>query len=353
MPRSTKTPIELSEEIDQSDIGRSTSGARTEPHSIALEQVSGWHTGRYFNFDEKGKPFDETFPLVVRRELYRGFDENSYRHLNFWALYFVRRGNGTHVINDHAWSMARGNVYLLAPDSVHFYRGAADVVLDAIYFGETLFSLEEQQALSELSGATPLIASNAESENDEKANSAGLGHFLHLSPQRQIEVETIVSQIRGELARHERALHLSARSRLWCLIVQLALWRGENPTSTRGGESRELADVLHFCETHFSRPLTVEQLADITHFSRNHFTRLFTLEVGMAPATYLRHLRLQHAQKLLRETSHTAIDIARLCGFSNATAFSRAFQKSFDVSPLAYRKANKRTPKYRKKPQEG
>jgi AraC-like DNA-binding protein len=335
----------LSEEIDLTDIERELLNTAGEPLTYTIQQLLEWRAEHYQKLkSQQSEASDEVLPLVVRRELYRGLDQNAYLHQNFWTLYFVRRGRGTHVINGHAWSMARGNIYLLSPQSVHFYRSVSDVVLDAVYFGETLFLEEEQRALAELSGAAPLVVTVMKEGGE--ANNARLGHFLHLSPQRQIETEATIAQIRDDLARPQRAFHLSAKARLWCLIVQLTLWRAEVPTSTRGGESRELADVLHFCETHFSRPITVEQLAASIHFSRNHFTRLFTQEVGMAPATYLRHLRMQHAQKLLRETPHTVADVARLCGFSDATAFSRTFQKSFGVSPLTYREANKSTPKH-------
>ncbi|RYG70607.1 AraC family transcriptional regulator [bacterium] len=349
MPRLNQPSVEPREEIDLLSFGREPLGARGEPLSFTMEQLLIWRAEHYREpRNERGEPTGEMLPLVVRREMYRGSGIDSYRHCNFWALYFVRRGRGAHVINGHAWSMARGNIYLLSPGSVHFYSGGADVVLDAVYFGETLFSPEEQAALSELSGAAPLIANLTENDGSSAADKdKRRGHFLHLSPQRQLEIEEIIAQIRDELARPEWALQLSAKSRLWCLIVQLALWRGESPPPTRGGESREFADVLQFCEANFSSALTVEQLADITHFSRNHFTRLFTQEVGMPPATFLRHLRLQHAQKLLRETMHSANDIGRLSGFSDATAFARAFQKGFGVSPSAYRKANKSTSKAR------
>ncbi|RYX86135.1 AraC family transcriptional regulator [bacterium] len=339
--------LESNDEIDILDGEQKPLDSTEKSQNFILEQVPGWRAGGYVALDQnQSESFGSKPPLVVRRESYRGLDKNSYRHLDFWALYFVQRGYGTHVINKHPWSMARGNVYLLPPNFAHFNRGPMDVVLEAIYFGETLFSPDEQSALGELAGAAPLIAHLTDNDESEDGNHrTRLGHFMHLSPQQQIEVEATISHIRRDLSQQERAWHLSAKSRLWCLLVQLAQWRSEKPNSARSGESRELADVLHFCETHFSHPLTVEQLANMTHFSRTHFTRLFTLEVGMAPATYLRHLRLQHAQKLLRETRHSINDLAHLCGFSDPTTFTRAFQKSFGVSPLTYRRANKSTTK--------
>ncbi|RYG66377.1 AraC family transcriptional regulator [bacterium] len=309
-----------------------------EPQAHTMDDVLQWQLERG-QASGQGNVFSlaKMLPLVARRELYRNPEMNAYRHVNFWALYFVLSGRGTHFINGHAWSMARGHIYLLAPNAVHFYRGATNLVVEGIYFGENLFSPEEQAAISELKGAAPLVATPGAPEET--------GHFLHLTPQRQLDTEGAIISIRGDLRRPEQAYQLSAKYRLWCLIVQLAAWREETPESTRGGKSREIADALQFCEANFSRDLSVEQLADITNFSGSHFTRLFKQEVGMAPAAYLRHLRLQHGQKLLRETLHAVADIAQLCGFTDATGFSRAFQKSFGVSPIAYRKTNKQASK--------
>ncbi|RYG33698.1 AraC family transcriptional regulator [bacterium] len=306
------------------------------PLTFTMEQLLEWRS----EYGEGGTLGETGLPLVLRQERHWGEDENAYRHEDFWALYFVRRGWGTHVIDGRPWSMARGNIYLLAPGSVHLYRRTANLVLDAAYFGEDLFSPDEQGALSELSDAAPLVASLDRIGDDE---STVTGHFLHLSPQRQLETEVAFNRMRRELAHPKRAMHLSARSRLWCLIVELTTWRSEMPAVMRGGESRELGEIVHYCETNFSRDLTVDQLAEATHFSRNHFTRLFTQEVGMPPATYLRHLRLQHAQKLLRETSHSIGDVAHLCGFSDATTLARAFQKGFGTSPAVYRRSNGRS----------
>ena len=58
----------------------------------------------------------------------------------------------------------------------------------------------------------------------------------------------------------------------------------------------QMSEVLRFCEANFRHPLSVQKLAGLTHYSRNHFTQLFAQEVGMAPAAYVRHLRLQHSQ---------------------------------------------------------
>ncbi|RYF47800.1 MAG: AraC family transcriptional regulator, partial [Cytophagaceae bacterium] len=52
----------------------------------------------------------------------------------------------------------------------------------------------------------------------------------------------------------------------------------------------------------------------------------------------LRHLRLQHAQKLLADKNLPIADIARLSGFGDSSRLAHAFKKAFGISPLELRK---------------
>lgn len=52
----------------------------------------------------------------------------------------------------------------------------------------------------------------------------------------------------------------------------------------------------------------------------------------------LEQARLQHARRLLEATQLTAEEIARRSGFTNASAFSRAFRRHFDKTPLTFRR---------------
>jgi AraC-like DNA-binding protein len=71
--------------------------------------------------------------------------------------------------------------------------------------------------------------------------------------------------------------------------------------------------------------------------SPGHFSELFSREVGMPPATYLRRLRLERAQTLLRTTALSATEIAQQSGFNDLAQLSRAFRTAFNTTPSAYR----------------
>ena len=94
--------------------------------------------------------------------------------------------------------------------------------------------------------------------------------------------------------------------------------------------------IRNFSNSQFS----LEQQLKTVPYSKNHFRLLFEKETGMSPKGYLIHLRLSHAQKLLKNTTLTISDISELCGFSDPYYFSRLYHKYFGVSPRTWRNNN-------------
>ena len=270
---------------------------------------------------------------MARRELNRGNDQ-TYENSDFWALYIARRGRGVHRINDRDFDMTRGSVYLMRPGTPHSFHGVRNLMTDAFYFGVDLFDTAEKELLRAMPGAA--VLEETASASDETG-----GYFLQLSPAQQVQVERIITQIRQDLRAGQAAWDWCARARLWCLLVQMVQWRAEKPSRRSADAALELDEVLTFCAQHFHQSLSVDQLCALTFYSRSHFVRLFTREVGVPPSLYIRRLRLEHGQKLLRETHYPIADIARLSGFCDATAFGRAFKAAMGIKPLEYRRAMK------------
>jgi AraC-like DNA-binding protein len=53
---------------------------------------------------------------------------------------------------------------------------------------------------------------------------------------------------------------------------------------------------------------------------------------------YLARVRLGHAAQHLTAGQRTVSEIAHLCGYDDAAAFSKAFKRAFGQPPGAYRK---------------
>lgn len=98
-------------------------------------------------------------------------------------------------------------------------------------------------------------------------------------------------------------------------------------------------------ERHLDGELCLSELADAACLSPYHFSRQFTARFGFSPMAYVRARRLEIAAERLRAGPPTSlIDLALDCGFDSQEGFTRAFSRTFGVSPGRYR-SGERPPK--------
>lgn len=84
------------------------------------------------------------------------------------------------------------------------------------------------------------------------------------------------------------------------------------------------------------RALPLAELAAEACLSPYHLLRVFKAAFGQTPGQYLTAQRMKHAGKLLSiGKEQTVADIANDCGYSNASAFGRAFRRHWGYSPTA------------------
>ena len=88
---------------------------------------------------------------------------------------------------------------------------------------------------------------------------------------------------------------------------------------------------------HFADDLTVGSLAQRFFMDKNTLTRKFKRLTGKTPAEYIRLRRLSAARAMIRGGTG-AQDAASQCGFSDYSAFYRAFTREFHESPAAFAK---------------
>ena len=279
--------------------------------------------------------------LVLREFLEGGTETGLHCHDDAYTLTVIRAGRGTVLINDHPYGLVRGDVYIIPPGHVHGIRDYQGIELDGFYFQAELFTRGELAALRQLKGFWKLLMHNDVAE-------APVGdRRLHLSPERHREIDDIILKIHGDLRQSAPAGAMLARHQFYRLLVTLALWHSErehaedaprgDPGDVSDAHAGALADVVRYCEEKFAEPITVPQLAARMFLSPDHFSRLFTSSMGIPPAAFLRRLRLQRAQTLLRTTSLPIADIARQSGMRDPFQLARSFRAAFGSSPSTYR----------------
>ncbi|KUO06335.1 GlxA family transcriptional regulator [Streptomyces caeruleatus] len=99
-----------------------------------------------------------------------------------------------------------------------------------------------------------------------------------------------------------------------------------------------LREVQRWITEHPDTDLSVESLATRASLSPRHFARAFQAETGMTPGRYVDRVRLEHARRLLEDTTDGVEEISRASGYGTPEAMRRAFVKSLGAAPAEYRR---------------
>ena len=115
-----------------------------------------------------------------------------------------------------------------------------------------------------------------------------------------------------------------------------------SPTEQQIGDSPEqnVTDWLQQVEQHIERALSTQQdlsaltLASAFHLSDRQLLRKIKAATGMSTQQYIKESRLQLAHRYLTQRQfQTVAEVAKACGFSTTSYFSRLYQQRFGKSP--------------------
>ena len=98
---------------------------------------------------------------------------------------------------------------------------------------------------------------------------------------------------------------------------------------------KKAVDYIH---QNFSQKINVNDLSTLNNLNSDYFIRIFKESVGQTPIEYVNTYRIEHAARLLRETSQTVLDISLECGFENNSYFIKKFKEQKGITPKQFQK---------------
>jgi len=291
-------------------------------------------------------------PLVIYQDSLSGGNEAQANcHLDFFSLYFVRQGRGTHYIDGIPYGVSRGDVYAMGLGMTHWFAGCDNLQTDTLHFAPEIFDPATLNALAETPGfqslfvEEPLRRGKAHKEREHGEP----GRWLHLTPDAYAPVAEMLRELQREWAAGTPDGTLLTRGLFVRLLVHLARRYSETigiaPRSTpREGDPTTEATVaaaVRLLDERFAEPLRVEQVAASVFLSPDRFTEVFARTMGRTPRDYIRHLRVECAKSLLTTTSHSISEIGMQAGFNDPAYFTRVFRAATGKSPREYRRGGK------------
>ena len=255
-------------------------------------------------------PFFECGVRVAESHHARDFSMPSESHA-FWQLLYAFRGRGWVHLGRESFEFGARNAILLSPHTLHTLQDqtGAPLSLYVVNFAPAL-----TDALQTLPRNFPLA---------HPALSARLPDTLRrLLWEQTTRGPGYVAMMNGQ------ALQLLA----FLARLQTA------PASSLSTPQARVENYVADLKRSFHRAESVDQVAARLAMSRRHFTSLFRAATGTSWLAYVRRLRVQHAQRLLRESNRTVLMVAFECGWEDPSAFYRAFKSETGLGPDLWRK---------------
>lgn len=91
-----------------------------------------------------------------------------------------------------------------------------------------------------------------------------------------------------------------------------------------------------YIEAHVTEHITLAELSKAAFFSPWYSARIFKELTGVAPADYIRRLKLSKSALRLRDEACRIIDVAYDMGFDSVDGYQRAFFREFACNPKEY-----------------
>ena len=137
---------------------------------------------------------------------------------------------------------------------------------------------------------------------------------------------------------------------VWCLTTKLPIKNAAGEVIGLFGFSRDVritvnvddippkfAAALSRFEKDLGSAISPATLAEESELTSQKLIRLTKKLYGITPTQLIAKIRIAAACRLLEATDKSIADIALDCGFTDHSAFTRAFKSSTSVTPSVYR----------------
>ena len=111
----------------------------------------------------------------------------------------------------------------------------------------------------------------------------------------------------------------------------------DRPNWFRAMKDPKIGKALNAIHAAPESNLSVAALASTVNMSASRFAARFRENLGASVMSYVTDWRMTIAGRLLTETETSVEQVARQVGYENTASFSRAFSRSYGLSPSSYR----------------
>ncbi len=152
------------------------------------------------------------------------------------------------------------------------------------------------------------------------------------------ETAGIIDGIFGECAGHRYGWELAVKALSNELMLQALRFYPERKEMASARNLSKIAGILAYIALHYTSDLTLSSCASESGFHPSYLSRYFREHMGITFQEYVKMLRIERAQWLLRNRELSITEVCFGAGFRDIRTFNRLFKACCGISPTEWRR---------------
>lgn len=246
---------------------------------------------------------------------------------DYCQLTKVEEGRILYIINNTQVEMARGDIIVINPNTIHSWLAVEQTRCASIGFYPSRLRLNDY-CLPHESSFELLYSMQYPSV-----------HISHQSPY-YVAIDRCVNSILAENSlkppaysemMHNYIVELSFLLSRACSILS-------DTTNATPRRPETLQKAMLYISEHLDTTTGPQDVADFVHMNPCYFSYYFKKQLGIPCSKYIAIKRLSTAAELLKSTDLSISDIVFKCGFRSVSNFYQLFSSLYTISPGKFRK---------------
>jgi AraC-like DNA-binding protein len=281
-------------------------------------------------------PLDRAFPFYIKLYSFKdGMDPCPPNWHERLEIFVPVAGDGQFRIGDRLVSFSPGEVLVVDNKKLHRTErigGRQRCAIVITFLPEFVYTLGSP--VCDVGYLSPFYCQVADVDPVVRAGNPRLP-MLHDAINRLLRCYVDIDQDGARLGCKTYLLELLYHLAQHFTFAEVA----RSETLQQQQRARRLGGLLDHLALNYGKKISIADAAAMVGMSESRFMRYFRAAAGMTFVSYLTHIRLTHAARLLRESDLNISEVADTVGFRDQSYFDRQFRQGFSMTPREYRAA--------------
>lgn len=259
-------------------------------------------------------------------DLRKAINLHEHSHSDSFEFVYIEHGRASWETDCGHFETRAGDVFHTRPNERH--RGGYNIIEPFRFWW---FTLNIPPANKEQRRQSNWLQMNEQEQNQLLDGLWNLQRVIHVGP-----------HLIGHFRRMKRALQKGGdlsnlEVKVTIIDFMLNLMRPESNDFLPDDLNRNIQQLINRMETNPDWSPRLHELAKLVNVSPSYFHRIFQTCTGLTPKSYLDRIKIAEANRLLKDSDLSVMEISLRLGYATTQHFATVFRRMMGQSPTQWR----------------